>query len=229
MGEATQAAKDFWDEYEGNNPPQPEETPTVEVGGVEIEQDTIDTYITASEKLVQSAQESGVEATALGDATTALATASDTLANTDPANTEAYATAAEAVKTAILNSTTAYEALKLKMESTVTVPVDANTTQASQAIDKLGNKTVTVTVQQKMSGPTYATGTRSAKPGVALVDEEGPELIDTHLQADSLGSPDGARLANLKAGDVVHTADETKEILKRNAVASGKSFSLGTC
>lgn len=79
-----------------------------------------------------------------------------------------------------------------------------------------------------VSGTKNAEGTRSASEGEHLVDEEGAELIE-HVSRGTyeLGTNSGPRFTHLDAGDIVHTASETKSILQRikNAkIFTGKAF-----
>ena len=134
-------------------------------------------------------------------------------------------TAAQNVLTSCSNLATAYQNLQGLMSSSGMVTITANTTPAQQAIDKL-KQTVTVTVKT-VSVPGNAKGTKHAKAGASLVDEEGAELIE-HRKTGTyeLGTNNGARLTNLEAGDVVHTAEETKKILGRKASVGG-AFASG--
>lgn len=86
---------------------------------------------------------------------------------------------------------------------------------------------VPIPTSPSASGAKEATGTRHAKKGVALVDEEGPELIE-HVKDGTweIGNGDGARFVPLGDRDIVHTADDTKKIFKR-AVSYGGAFRSG--
>ncbi|MEA4899402.1 MAG: phage tail tape measure protein [Christensenellaceae bacterium] len=86
---------------------------------------------------------------------------------------------------------------------------------------------VPIPTSPSASGAKEATGTRHAKKGVALVDEEGPELIE-HVKDGTweIGNGDGARFVPLGDRDIVHTADDTKRIFKR-AVSYGGAFRSG--
>jgi hypothetical protein len=55
--------------------------------------------------------------------------------------------------------------------------------------------------------PAYATGTLSAAPGLALVGERGPELV------------------NFRGGEAVHTATQTNGILSKLSVGASKAMS----
>ena len=68
----------------------------------------------------------------------------------------------------------------------------------------------------------YLTYAAEGDPGVtrerdSLVGEEGPELIETAGGA-YLSGVDGPQVTRLHRGDVVHTAEETKEIFKRKGI-----------
>ena len=160
-----------------------------------------------------------------------LETAYANLKNTDPADTDAYATASDGLKTAAANYSTAYSTLQSTLSGLQTVNVTANTSQAISKINALSRRTVTITVKANTSGislPGNARGTSNAQAGISLVDEEGAELIEHTSQGTfELGTNKGARLTNLNKGDVVHTASETKSILKRLGLKIGGSFKNG--
>ena len=125
-----------------------------------------------------------------------------------------------------------------------TVTVNADASPARNEIASLGGSvTVTVVterVDNSSGGPSNlnnttnmlnAEGTSDAEAGVSLVDEQGSELIE-HVSRGTfeLGSNNGPRFTRLDAGDVVHTAQETKKILRRGRGKGrfGQSFALGT-
>lgn len=133
--------------------------------------------------------------------------------------------AAQNVLTSCSNLASAYSNLQGLMNSSGMVTITADTSAAQSAIDRL-QQTVrvtvkTVTVQENAKGTSYA------KAGASLVDEEGAELIE-HKRTGTyeLGTNNGARLTQLEAGDVVHTAEETKKILGRKALVGG-AFASG--
>ena len=66
---------------------------------------------------------------------------------------------------------------------------------------------------------TYATGTKSARGGLSLVNEEGAELIYANGKAWIAGGGDPT-ITNLPAGAGVFTAKETREILTRSGIES---------
>ena len=82
----------------------------------------------------------------------------------------------------------------------------------------LDGQTATVTIDTKRKSGIlggifgYASGTGAAPAGDALVGEEGAELIQSGDKA-YLAGVNGAEVVNLKQGDRVYTADETKRIV----------------
>ena len=66
------------------------------------------------------------------------------------------------------------------------------------------------------SGSGLAMGTKRSEAGISLVDDGGgPELIEHKKQGTFELGEGGPRLTYLDEGDVVHTAEDTKKILKR--------------
>ena len=60
----------------------------------------------------------------------------------------------------------------------------------------------------------FAKGTDNAPAGMAVVDEQGAEIITDRLgNIKQIGSDSGARLTKLAAGDKVKTAEETANIM----------------
>ena len=114
---------------------------------------------------------------------------------------------------------------------TVEVQVTANTDAAQSAISGLSGMTVTVNVVANASGiggavaaaaggsggAAAAKGTSHSEAGTYLVDEDGAELIE-HRDTGTyeLGTNKGARFVRLNAGDIVHSASETRKIMRRN-------------
>ena len=76
-------------------------------------------------------------------------------------------------------------------------------------------QSVTKIVKIKTEEQSNAKGTKNAKPGISLVDEEGAEVIEHADGTYEIGTDQGPRLTILQKGDVVHTAEETKGILRR--------------
>ena len=126
--------------------------------------------------------------------------------------------AAAGLASAAKSFSDAYKSLSKKVNAIQTVKVSADTQQALNKIEALGNKSVTIDVDAKIKGvQKNATGTRRAKKGLSLVDDgNGPELIEHRKDGTfEIGTGDGPRLTNLDSGDVVHTAEETKKIMSR--------------
>lgn len=115
-------------------------------------------------------------------------------------------------------------------EDSAEIEVTADTSAAEGAIAGLSGMTVTVNVVASTSGvagavaaaagggggAAAAKGTRHSEPGTYLVDEDGAELIE-HRDTGTyeLGTNKGARFVRLNAGDIVHTAAETRRIMRR--------------
>ena len=120
-------------------------------------------------------------------------------------------------KTSAINTVNAYASAILAQKDSAVSAVNSLVSEV-QAV--FNNSKVTYTLPEEKGdvsvyGPTergYATGTLSAEPGIALVGEEGPELI------------------NFRGGEAVYTTDETEKILNGFAerslyVPPAKSFS----
>lgn len=144
-------------------------------------------------------------------------------------------TAASEVGASVQNLVAAYLTLQTSLNALTPVVIQANTSPALTAINALNGRTVTVTVRANtssassaISGLGLASGTRSAPGGLSLVDEKGAELIEhTRTGTYELGTDQGARMTMLEPGDVVHTASETKSILRRAAEFVGGFFRNG--
>lgn len=120
-------------------------------------------------------------------------------------------------KKSAINTVNAYASAILAQKDSV---VSAANSLVSEVQAVFNNSKVTYTLPEEKGdvsvyGPAergYATGTLSAEPGIALVGEEGPELI------------------NFRGGEAVYTTDETEKILNGFAerslyVPPAKSFS----
>lgn len=120
-------------------------------------------------------------------------------------------------KTSAINTVNAYASAILAQKDSA---VSAANSLVSEVQAVFNNSKVTYTLPEEKGdvsvyGPDergYATGTLSAEPGIALVGEEGPELI------------------NFRGGEAVYTTDETEKILNGFAerslyVPPAKSFS----
>lgn len=83
------------------------------------------------------------------------------------------------------------------------------------AVAALDGQTATVyyNIQQRLSNiPGYASGTKAAPEGDALVGEEGTELVQSDNGAYLVGT-NGAEIVHLNKGDRVYTAKQTKRML----------------
>ena len=93
------------------------------------------------------------------------------------------------------------------------------------AIDSIDGKTATVYYDVERKGGIlgglfgFAKGTDGAPEGMALVGEEGAELVQSGNRAYLVGT-ESPEIVHLNEGDRVFTADETKKILR----GSGKHF-----
>ena len=126
--------------------------------------------------------------------------------------------------------------------------VTADTSQANSALDEVEKRNgttitfwaelafKTTNVLLKMVGkilglPGFAKGTTRA--GVprnerALVGEEGPELVETNDGKAHLVGMHGPEITNLKKGDIVHNAHDTKRILKGQPTKQMPAHKQGT-
>ena len=121
--------------------------------------------------------------------------------------------------------------------SDVTSGVRSNLQSVKSYLQYIGNNNVkTVTIRYRTEGVTpYATGTKKAKRGMALLGDEysangkpKPELVVSGNRAYVAGT-DGPEIGYLNDGDVVYTADETKRILNGASVDDGiPAFAGGT-
>lgn len=113
--------------------------------------------------------------------------------------------------------------LDKKIETPKTKPLQLNVgnwlnilKSLESRLGKTVNKIVNITYKEKNKNPAKAKGTKHAEGGLTLVDEKGAELIEHTKQGTfEMGTNDGARFTHLDKGDVVHTAEETRKILKR--------------
>ena len=93
-------------------------------------------------------------------------------------------------------------------------------------IDQINGTTIYIGIRTKYSGwglneglGSEAAGTRSARGGLSLVNEEGAEIIYANGKAWIAGGGDPTS-TNLPAGAGVFTAKETREILARSGIES---------
>ena len=96
------------------------------------------------------------------------------------------------------------------------------------------HKTITIDIITNGGVPGLATGTKNAPGGIALVNEEGPEIISDHGTA-YIANGGKPALVNLSKGAIVLNADETRDALGSrgmnksvNAYASGRYYSGGS-
>jgi len=115
----------------------------------------------------------------------------------------------------------------------IIIDVTADTAEAlnqanllKDAIEAL-RPTVWVTVK-KTAGSAYASGTKKARDGSALVGERGRELVETNGGYMVVDEP---TIIPLNEGDRVHNNADTEKILRRSSTSSSKSgqaFETGT-
>lgn len=128
-----------------------------------------------------------------------------------------------------------------KVPQDVETTVDANTEDASselsnisEELDAIDGRTVTASVEIEnipgthALGAGYASGTKSAPGGPALVNEKGPELISARGLAYIAG---GGRptITNLPKGATVLTAEETRKVIGGlNSIRPIRAYADGT-
>ena len=115
--------------------------------------------------------------------------------------------------------------------------VDVNDEQVNAFMAQNHDKTATLTYQVNVSRgsaltagiPGFASGTNSAPGGTSLVGEKGEEIVQSGNEAYFVGT-NGPELVNLKKGDSVYTAEETKKIKNGRKILAGRipSFANGT-
>ena len=149
----------------------------------------------------------------------------------------------DAVNAEIAAAEEAAEQAELDSTATVTIDQAAWETSVDSAKTYIGNVLsglrypvkayvsevdTSVVTNSNPSGPStgsqdwYLTYAAEGDPGVtrerdSLVGEEGPELIET-ADGAYLSGVGGPQVTRLHRGDVVHTAEETKEIFKRKGI-----------
>ena len=88
-----------------------------------------------------------------------------------------------------------------------------------------------INVTYSGAGGEFAKGTKNSPEGTVLVDEKGAELIEHKDGTYEIGSNEGPRFTSIEKGSTIHTADETKKILRRGVMPSthiGNRFASGT-
>lgn len=212
-----------------------------EPGEIEIEfnQGTIDQLVADSAQIaenIEGLELDGEIGSTLSSNVTDLQTAASNLQQAYAAYQEnANSSTLSSLQAGITAFVSAYSTLQSNLGNIDPVTITANTSSALASINALNGRTVTVNVRANTSGASstisglgHASGTRSAPGGLSLVDEKGAELIE-HTRAGTyeLGTDHGARMTMLEPGDIVHTASETKSILRRAADFIGGFFRNG--
>lgn len=112
---------------------------------------------------------------------------------------------------------------------TVTVNATLGKVSGGNTTDNNNSSSGTVTggmyktVQPRATGGyvSYASGSRKIKPGMALTGEEGPELVWNKEGGYAyLAGKNGPEFNNLRPGDQIFPADETKRIFSRGETPS---------
>lgn len=212
-----------------------------EPGEIELEfnQGTIDQLVADSAQIaenIEGLELDGEIGSTLSSNATDLQTAASNLQQAYAAYQEnANSSTLSSLQAGITAFVSAYSTLQSNLGNIDPVTITANTSSALASINALNGRTVTVNVRANTSGASsaisglgHASGTRSAPGGLSLVDEKGAELIE-HTRAGTyeLGTDHGARMTMLEPGDIVHTASETKSILRRAADFIGGFFRNG--
>lgn len=117
-------------------------------------------------------------------------------------------------------------------EVQVNTEADTNSLNSTRAAIEKALSGIVVTVSAQ-AGPiktegeakggyvSYASGSRKIKPGVALTGEEGPELVWNKEGGYAyLAGKNGPEFNNLRPGDQIFPADETKRIFSRGETPS---------
>lgn len=212
-----------------------------EPGEIELEfnQGTIDQLVADSAQIaenIEGLELDGEIGSTLSSNASELQTAASNLQQAYAAYQEnANSSTLSSLQAGITAFVSAYSTLQSNLGNIDPVTITANTSSALASINALNGRTVTVNVRANTSGASsaisglgHASGTRSAPGGLSLVDEKGAELIE-HTRAGTyeLGTDHGARMTMLEPGDIVHTASETKSILRRAADFIGGFFRNG--
>lgn len=114
--------------------------------------------------------------------------------------------------------------LNVQQPAGVTIPVSWGNPGPAPSYGGGGGGTISIG-----AGVAAASGEEKAASGRYLVDEHGAELIE-HISRGTyeLGTNGGARFTKLDAGDIVHTAKETRKILGRGGAEHGSKMAGGT-
>ena len=117
----------------------------------------------------------------------------------------------------------------LDRDAIVTYGVNADAVDSFKSQDHSVNSTLTYTIVVNGSVPEhFANGTKGAPGGPALVGERGEELVQSGDTAYTVGS-NGPEIVNLRPGDEVYTAEQTKKI-KHGSYMTGSipAYAAGT-
>jgi hypothetical protein len=99
--------------------------------------------------------------------------------------------------------------------------------QVTAAHDKSVTYTVTTKYREDQIKGAHARGTKAAQRGLALMGEEGPELVDGPSGAYIVGQ-DGPTLGYLRGGEQIYTAQQTKALLALGKGTPVQAFAGGT-
>lgn len=219
-------------------PTEPQEQDTLEISGITVDDSFVGQIQEDVNYLVDQVNNldfGGSQGTLSAEAADVSAATDQFVAAYNTFQQTGSATATSEVSASVQNLVAAYLTLQTNLSTLAPVIINANTAPALTAISALNGRTVTVTVlantssaSSAISGLGHASGTRQAPGGLSLVDEKGAELIEhTRTGTYELGTDQGARMTMLEPGDVVHTANETKSILRRAAEFVGGFFRNG--
>ena len=131
-----------------------------------------------------------------------------------------------------LGALDAYQAALDKANEAKEKPLVVDTKDAMKAVDDFirtvdGRVVRIKVVTDNEGGPAYAKGTKKAKRGIALTGEDGVETVFSEDGFYTVGHG-GPELVNLKGGEEILPADETKKLFRRSQKGlSGQAFALG--
>ena len=177
-------------------------------------------------------------AAAAGDNLASAAGEANTSLNNAAGGAQSVAGAADGMTQGFVEAATAAKNVDQAVEDipkneTVQINVQYNELNRPTPIPSQ-NVTITYTESSKPSGGTtratggivesYAKGSENfhVKPGTALTGEEGPEIVWNKEKGYAyVTGSDGPEFQDLKSGDRVFNASETKKIFKNSSVANG--------
>lgn len=113
--------------------------------------------------------------------------------------------------------------------TTYTAKVNVDATKHEIKINGKNGEQITFTITTAARGgfvKSFASGTNSIQPGLALTGEEAPEIIwNAEKGYAYLAGKNGPEINNLMPGDRVFNGQQTKDILRRSGISS---FSKGS-